>query len=106
MKLKRTLALMMAGIMAFSVLAGCGSDGVNSGKAVIKVNDASLKTGYLDGRIDQMLTINQIKDGDAMADYYRAQIIDGLVTTELIRQEADRRNIKITDKDIEGTIAV
>ncbi len=102
LKLKRTLALMMAGIMAFSVLAGCGSDVVYFDKAVLKVNDASLTTGYLDGRIDQMLTINQIKDGDAMADYYRAQIIDGLVTTELIRQEADRRNIKITDKDIEA----
>ncbi|MFP5526889.1 peptidylprolyl isomerase [Peptococcus simiae] len=101
MKLKKPLALLMATVMAVGVLTGCGSE-ANSGKEAIKVNDTALKTGYLDGRIDQMLTINQIKDDDAMADYYKAQIIEGLVSTELIRQEADRRGIEITDKDIEN----
>lgn len=105
--LKKLLSMILVSTLTLGLLAGCGGGSDNgseaqkqTGKDAIKVNDTVLKTDYLDNRIEQVFKHNQIQSDDPIADYYRAQIIDGLVSTELLKQEAERRNIKITDEDL------
>lgn len=103
--MKKTLSIILISALTLGLLAGCGGGGngdaeKQTGKDAIKVNDTVLKTDYLDKRIDQVFKHNQVQADDPIADYYRAQIIEGLVNTELIKQEAERRNIKITDEDL------
>ncbi len=105
--MKKLLSMILISTLTLGLLAGCGGGSDNgseaekqTGKDAIKVNDTVLKTDYLDKRIEQVFKHNQVQADDPIADYYRAQIIEGLVNTELIKQEAERRNIKITDEDL------
>lgn len=91
--------------LTLGLLAGCGGGGGGAedtgGKAAVKVGETTLHTNYIDKRINQIFKHNQVKADDPIADYYKAQIVTGLVHAELIKQECDRRGIKITDKDLE-----
>ena len=85
------------------VLAGCGGGSESAkGTDVIKVNDTTLDSNYVDTRIEQIFKQNQLESDDAYSGYYKSQIISGLVETELMVQEAKKRGIEVSDEDKEN----
>lgn len=100
--LKKALALLLVAVMTTGVLAGCGStDASMGGEDVIKVNGTALTKNYVDARTQQVFQQNQLKSDDAYSGYYKSQIINGLVETELMVQEAKKQGIEVSNKDKE-----
>lgn len=104
--MKKALSMLLVLGLSIGILSGCsagngGSGGSsNSGKDVIKVNDTTLKSGYIDARVNQIFQQNQLEAGDSMAEYYKAEIISSLVDTELLVQEAKKRKIEVKPDDV------
>lgn len=100
--MKKKLSILLVTVLMTGMLTACGgSSGSSDGEAVIKVNDTSLGKDYVDKRIDQIFQQNQLESDDAYSDYYKSQIIQGLVDTELMVQEAKSRDITVTDEEKE-----
>lgn len=100
--MKKALAVLMATVMSASLLAGCsGASDEMGGEDVIKINDSALTKNYVDARVEQIFQQNQLESDNSYADYYKAQIISGLVQTELMVQDAKAKGIEVSDKDRE-----
>lgn len=98
--MKKALAMLLITVMATGLFAGCGSsDSSMGGEDVIKVNDTALTKNYVDARIQQVFQQNQLQSDDVYSGYYKSQIINGLVETELMVQEAKNQGVEVTDKD-------
>lgn len=104
--MKKILSGILVLTMSIGILSGCSFGGDKNGgfesgkgKVVIKVNDVGLKSGFIDRRVEHILKYNQVENKGAIADYYKAQIIKGLISNVLIAQELKKRDIKITDED-------
>lgn len=101
--MKKALALLLVTVMTTGLFAGCGStDSSMGGEDVIKVNDTALTQNYVDARTQQVFQQNQLQSDDAYSGYYKSQIINGLVETELMVQEAKRQGIEVSNKDKEA----
>lgn len=98
--MKKALALLLVTVMTMGLFAGCGSDDASmGGEDVIKVNDTALTKNYVDARIQQVFQQNQLQSDDAYSGYYKSQILNGLVETELMVQEAKNQGIEVSNKD-------
>lgn len=101
--LKKALSMVLVTVLLTGVLAGCGGGSESAkGTDVIKVNDTTLDSNYVDTRIEQIFKQNQLESDDAYSGYYKSQIISGLVETELMVQEAKKRGIEVSDEDKEN----
>ena len=108
--MKRIVSLLLVTALMTFLLTGCGSDASAKGSGasekptksedVIKINKATLKSDYIDVRVNQIFQQNQLDINDSMTSYYKSQVIAGLVDTELLMQEAANRNITATDDDV------
>lgn len=99
--MKKWISLLAVAALTLALFAGCGKGGQDTGgKAAIKIGETTLHTNYIDKRIEQIFNHNQVKADDPVADYYKSQIVTGLVHGELIKQETERRGLKITDEDL------
>ena len=100
--MKKALSMVLVTVLLTGVLAGCGGGSESAkGTDVIKVNDTTLDSNYVDTRIEQIFKQNQLESDDAYSGYYKSQIISGLVETELMVQEAKKRGIEVSDEDKE-----
>lgn len=103
--MKKRLKIALAGLVAVAMLAGCSgnSSGIpgNTGKDAIKINDVVLKSDYVDNRIDQLFKINNMNPEDEFAAYFKANIINGLVNSQLLTKEADQRGLTASDEEIQ-----
>ena len=98
--MKKALAMLLVTVMAAGLFAGCsGSSDDMGSEDVIKVNDTALTKNYVDARIDQIFKQNQLESDDSFSGYYKAQIINGLVETELMVQDAKAKGIEVTDDE-------
>lgn len=101
--LKKALALLLVTVMTTGIFAGCGStDSSMGGEDVIKVNGTALTQNYVDARIQQVFQQNQLQSDDVYSGYYKSQIINGLVETELMVQEAKNQGVEVSNKDKEA----
>lgn len=93
--------MLLVTVMAASLFAGCSSKSDDmGGEDVIMVNDTALTKNYVDARIEQIFQQNQLQSDNDYAGYYKAQIINGLVETELMVQDAKNKGIEVSDDDI------
>ena len=97
--MKKALAMLLVTVMAAGLFAGCSSNNDMGGEDVIKVNDTALTKNYVDARIDQIFQQNQLDSSDSFSGYYKAQIINGLVETELMVQDAKAKGIEVTEEE-------
>lgn len=101
--MKKALALLLVTVMTTGIFAGCGStDSSMGGEDVIKVNGTALTQNYVDARIQQVFQQNQLQSDDVYSGYYKSQIINGLVETELMVQEAKNQGVEVSNKDKEA----
>lgn len=101
--MKKALALLLVTAMTAGIFAGCGStDSSMGGEDVIKVNGTALTQNYVDARIQQVFQQNQLQSDDVYSGYYKSQIINGLVETELMVQEAKNQGVEVSNKDKEA----
>lgn len=108
--MKKSISFLLIAALMTLVLSGCGSSASKTGSGAaetaaksedaIKINDTTLKSDYIDARVNQIFQQNQLDINDSMADYYKSQVITGLVDTELIMQEAASRGIEASDDDV------
>lgn len=99
--MKKAFAMLLVTVMAASLFAGCSSKSDDmGGEDVIMVNDTALTKNYVDARIEQIFQQNQLQSDNDYAGYYKAQIINGLVETELMVQDAKNKGIEVSDDDI------
>lgn len=107
MKGKKLLATIALSAILFT---GCG---IKSAQTIIKVNDKNITQGQFDesfnkqtnnGMIAQ-LGIN-VKDGKNNFLYYliKERVVNELIVRELLEQEMDKRDIKVTKEDTENAI--
>lgn len=103
--MKKITQVLLIGALCVALLSACGNSGGlkgNTGKEAIKINDTVIKSDYVDTRIDQMFKINNLNPEDSFSDYYKANIISGLVNSNLLMQEAEKRDIKASDDEIKA----
>jgi parvulin-like peptidyl-prolyl isomerase len=106
---KLVLAALAVVIVALIVLPGCG--GIPEG-AIVKVGDGSVSKADFDKYMDQAKAQATQQPGAAAFpspgtpayNQYAAQLIDYLVQQELIRQEADKRDISVSDDEVEKAL--
>ncbi|MCX8006996.1 MAG: peptidylprolyl isomerase [Coriobacteriia bacterium] len=104
MRVRTRIAAALAALALAVSAAGCGSGG-----AVAKVNGTTITREEFDSIVEvakkQDSTLASLKDGDAMLLQYKRMILDSMIEAELVRQEAKRLGIKVTDKDIDAKLA-
>lgn len=104
--MKENMKRVFAGALALVFLAGCGGNtsGLpgNTGKDAIQINDLVLKSDYVDNRIDQLFKINNMEKEGAYSSYFKAEIINGLVNSQLLSQEAEKRGITAEEDEIKA----
>lgn len=101
---KKSFTLVIVAVIALLVfaLAGCGS------KSAATVNGTAIPQSDVDKQIDIIKT----QQGDAfkgdkgkeLEKNFRERILDQLITAELVKQEAEKRDIKVSDKEIETKV--
>lgn len=104
MRVRTRIAAAAAALALAVTAAGCGSSGV-----VAKVNGEKITREEFDSIVTvakkQDTTLASLKEGDAMLLQYKRMILDSMIEAVLVRQEAKRLGIKVTDKDIDAKLA-
>ena len=86
-------------VLFLFVLAGCGQ-AANGGAVVIKVNDKKITEGDIQAKIDAVPAEYRMMMQSPDA---KKRLIDQLVLTELILQEAEKTGV-LADKEVQGKI--
>lgn len=107
MKGKKLLATVALSAILFT---GCG---IKSAQTIIKVNGQSITQGQFDESFNKsaksgmmaQLGIN-VKDGKNNFLYYliKDKVVNELIVKELIKQEMDKRGIKVTSEDVDNAV--
>lgn len=104
MRARTRIAAATAALALIVTAAGCGASDV-----VAKVDGEKITREEFDGIVEvakkQDTTLASLKEGDAMLLQYKRMILDSMIEAVLVRQEAKRVGIKITDKDIDAKLA-
>lgn len=104
MRVRMRIAAATAALALIVTAAGCGTS-----DAVAKVNGEKITREEFDGIVEvakkQDTTLASLKEGDAMLLQYKRMILDSMIEAVLVRQEAKRVGIKVTDKDIDAKLA-
>jgi len=100
--LKYGLAIALVAVMALSV-AGCSKEPLAG-----KVNGKEITMAEVDKKLAQLVgehgELLQGAEGEQMKEDLKHRILDQLIDMELVLQEADKRNIKVSDKEIDDKI--
>lgn len=110
---KRILALVTAGILAFS-LAGCsGTKDPNAVAATVNGEEITLgqlefmlrmnKSSVEASMTDESMWEQEIEDGVTYRDKFKELMIDQMVNTALIAQAAEKDGLKPSDKEVESS---
>ncbi len=82
------------------VIAGCGE------KLAAKVNGTGIPMSKVEARLDQVERINgnifRGKNGERTKREYTNKILDFLISEQLIRQEAAKQKIEVSDKEVDA----
>ena len=107
MSTKKLLATLAVSAVLF---AGCG---IKSNEAIITVNDKKITQGQFDTMFDKQTSGGMFKSmgidvkSDKNAFIYmlvKERVVNELIVKSLLDQEMAKRDIKATDKDVEGAI--
>lgn len=88
-------------LVAVSAVAGCGS------KVAATVNGKEIYLEDVDEQVDQLLSQHQEQEGvqtEEMKKRFRKSVLDYLIENELIIQEAKKKGIKVSDKEVEKQV--
>lgn len=107
---KLVLTALAVVIVSLLILPGCG-DEIPTG-AIVKVGDGVVTKADFDRFMDQARAQATAQPGAApfpsegtpAYNQYAAQLVDYLVTQELIRQEADKRDIAVSDDELDKAV--
>ncbi|HEX21209.1 MAG TPA: hypothetical protein ENH19_00970, partial [Actinobacteria bacterium] len=103
MKKKFFIPVIMATfILLVFTLAGCGS------KSAATVNGKAIPQSDVDKQIaiikKQQKDTFKGKKGEELEKNFRKSILDQLITAELVKQEAEKNNIKVSAKEINAKV--
>lgn len=106
MKAKKILATVMLSALLFT---GCG---LKNSQAIIKINDGVITQKQYDELIDQNIAsspLGQMGDLKGNKDGFlylmvEQNVINQLIVQELLNQEAESRDIKVTNKDVDKAV--
>lgn len=92
----------------FGLVAGCGDDGLPDG-AVAQVGEAYITQEQLDARVADFTLQYQGSVPDAATDpegykEFTADVLDYMITLEVVKQKADDLQISVTDEDVQTEI--
>lgn len=103
MRVRTRIAAATAALALIVTAAGCGTS-----DAVAKVNGEEISREEFDSIVEvakkQDTTLASLKEGDEMLLQYKRMILDSMIEAVLVRQEAKRLGIKVTDKDIDAKL--
>jgi parvulin-like peptidyl-prolyl isomerase len=98
------VAAAVAALALVASAAGCTSGGV-----VAKVNGKKITREEFDSIVavakKQDTTLASLKEGDPKLVQYKRMILDSMIEAEMVRQEAKRLGITVTDKDVDAKLA-
>jgi parvulin-like peptidyl-prolyl isomerase len=101
----RTLALVLVGALALSVLAATGCTDKN---VVAKVNGSPIKLSDVDAQLAQMKKSSpqtfQGTDGKKREAEFRAKILESLIQLELIKQAGKSLGVSVTTKQVDDYV--
>ncbi len=84
------------------------ADGIAPNSTIATVNDVKIKGSELSTSINQITTSASLQGIDttdsAVQENIRNQAVEMLVNTELLRQEAGKREVTVTDEDVTARI--
>lgn len=96
------LVLALIAVIALSVV-GCSKEPMAA-----TVNGKGIPMAEIDMRLKQMVGENQEAlvgpDGEKLKAQYSEPILDQLIEIELMRQEAEKRGVKVSDKDLDAKV--
>lgn len=106
MKAKKILATVMLSALLFT---GCG---LKDNQAIIKINDGAITQKQYNDIMDQNIATSPFgKMGDIKGNQdgfiylmIEQNVINQLIIQELLNQEAEARNIKVTNKDVDQAV--
>ncbi|MBC7265689.1 MAG: peptidylprolyl isomerase [Coriobacteriia bacterium] len=104
MKVRMRVAAVLAALALAVSAVGC-----SSGDVVAKVNGTKITRAEFDSIVEvakkQDTTLASLKEGDPQLLQYKRMILDSMIEAEMVRQEAKRLGIKVTDKDVDAKLA-
>ena len=106
MKAKKILATVMLSALLFT---GCG---LKDNQAIIKINDGAITQKQYNDIMNQNIATSPFgKMGDLKGNQdgfiylmIEQNVINQLIIQELLNQEAEARNIKVTNKDVDQAV--
>ena len=111
---KRILALLFAGVMGLS-LVGCGSKDPSTVAASVNGEEITLgelefmlkmnKAGIESSMNGQDLWDEEIEEGVTYREKYKELMVDQLVTTEVIAQDAEKTGLKPSEAEVNAAFA-
>lgn len=107
---KRVLALAVLLVPVLVLVSACGGSSVPKG-AIAKVGEVAITQGQFDKIISESKTQAKSSNqsfpevGSAQYDTFAANVVDYLVLSEIINQQAKTMNITVTDNQINDRVA-
>ena len=103
---KVVLSLMAASVL---LLSGCGQKNADNSKPVIKVNDSVITEKMVEDSINTQSAVLGKLDKKSPEDsflhlIYKNKAVNDVILKELLRQEAKKRNITVSEKEIDAKI--
>jgi len=99
---RKALVAVLA-LMIVVGLAGCTSDDV-----IAKVNGDEIKESEIQSQLDEIKAMYpdtfEGDDAEAIESEYRDRLIDNMISTILVRQDAEERGIEVSESEIEAYI--
>lgn len=94
-------------LIGFCALIVCtkGADAARTQSIVAVVNEEVITSGDLESRIDLMILSAGLPDSNDIRDRMQDQILSTLIDEHLMRQEAARLELDVTDEEIEQGLA-
>jgi peptidyl-prolyl cis-trans isomerase C len=97
--------LLIFAVVLPALLGGCGSEPVAKGqRPLIRINDQAISKAAFLARFEQVLQKDQPLSGVERAELQRSFLVQ-LIDRELIRGEARRLKVTVTDADVEQALA-
>lgn len=107
---KKFVSAISIGLASAMVLTACGTDSVAkvNGEEISKETyDKSVKMNIegIKGTYGEDALKTEVSEGKTMEDMIRENTLDELTRTEAVLQDAEKRDIKVTDKEVEESMS-
>jgi peptidyl-prolyl cis-trans isomerase D len=101
-----TLKVVFGAIVIVFMFWGIGTVGMDQMEVVARVNDRPISTREFDRAYTNMLQASpDLQTSDLPVDLLRTQVLDQLITAELIGQEAERLGLTVDEDELRQSIA-